>query len=175
MTTATITIEQLEALANQVANDDESEHARLLRLCRAMLRILGARQPEAFERTCTEITDEAGHWDNSYPPKPERHGRGPRVICIFAHQTDDVPTSSGFYHSWRRQTDCVGCYAGRDGNFYGCRETGTGAVGQYAAHPGTHARAIELDWHVITPDLQDLREAEPILRAALAKFLGVAA
>lgn len=175
MTKSTITIEQLEALAHEIANDDESEHARLLRLCNAMLRILGRRQPELFLRTCTEITDESGHFDNSFPPKEERHGRGPSVLRIFARDVDEVPTSGGFYHSWRLETTSVGCYAGRDGQWYGCRATGTGAVGQYAAHPGDCNRAIELDWHVITPDLQDLREAEPILRAALAQWLAGAA
>jgi hypothetical protein len=168
-----ITIEQLEALATQIENDNDTEHARLSRLCRAMVRILAARQPELFTRHATSVTDEAGHWDNSYPPNSERHyGRGaPRLLMIRDNETSDVPTSSGYYHDWRRQTDELGLWIARDGTWYGCDETGTGAVGPYAAHPGDCQRDITLDWIEVTPTLADLRQAEPILRAKLGEFL----
>jgi hypothetical protein len=172
-----ITIEQLDALAQQVENDNDAEHARLLRLCRAMTRILAARQPDAFERRPSSITDAAGHWDNSYPPKAEDHydHAVPRMISICAHDHEDVPTSSGFYYSWRRQTTDLGCYVSKSGAWYGCQETGTGAVGQYAAHPGDHNRDIMLDYSRITPSLEQLKEAEKILRARLGEFIAGAA
>jgi hypothetical protein len=175
--TVAITIEQLEALAHQIANDDESEHARLLRLCRAMVRILAARQAELFVVHATSITDETGHWDNSYPPKRERHyGHGaPRLIEVRDNTTDELPTSGGFYYDWRLETNELGCWIDRDGDFFGCDESGTGSVGQFAAHPGDCNRDITLEWVSIEPSLADLREAEPILRAALAEFLGAAA
>jgi len=124
-------------------------------------------------RSTTSVTDEAGHWDNSFPPKPEYHfAGGIRALEIFENRTDDVPTSGGFYHSWRRETICRGCYLARDGFFYGADETGTGAVGQYAAHPGDHNLDITIEWIRIEPDLEDLQEAVSKLRAELAKFLG---
>lgn len=167
----TITIEQLEALAQQIADNDEAEAERLLRLCRAMTRILAARQPELFESRCTSITDEAGHYDNSYPPKPETHGRSLPLFRVRKYETEDVPTSGGFYHDYREQTLDEGCYISRDGAFFGCDRSGTASVGRYAAHPGDCNRAITLDWHPIEPTLDDLREAEPALRAALATYL----
>lgn len=167
-----ITIESLEALASQIESDDALEHARLLRLCRAMIRILAARQPELFERRATSITDEAGHYDTSFPPKVELHFDGARrLLEIRDNDTDEIPTSAGFYYSWRRATTDVGCYVGRDGFFYGCEETGTGRLGQFAAHPGNCGREIGLDWVQIEPTVDDLRETEPVLRAALAAYL----
>lgn len=171
----TITIEQLEALASQVENDDETEQARLLRLCRAMVRILAARQPEAFERGTTSITDESGHWDNSFPPKAERHRTGPRIIVIRGNDTAEIPTSTGFYYDFVVEPTELGCYVGRDGTFYGVEERGTAHFGQYAAHPGNCNRDITREWIRIDPTLDDLRAAEPILRAALAEFIGTAA
>src|SRR5262245_50501930 len=165
-----ITIEQLETLAAQYAETDAAEHARLLRLCGAMGRILALRQPGVWKRSCTSITDEAGHFDNSYPPKAERHGRGPQVIVVRARDTEDVPTESGFYHAWRRQTTDGGCYLGRDGHWYQSEESGTGSVGQYAAHPGDCDRDITIQWDRTNPTLEDLREAEPCLRGLMAEL-----
>lgn len=176
MTTLPLTIEQLEDLASQVENDNAAESARLTRMCRAMARILAARQPEAFARRPTSCTDEAGHYDGSYPPKAEYHYShgAPRLIRVLARETTDVPTSSGYYHTWRRQTDDLGCYVARDGSFWGCDETGTGAVGQYAAYPGDRDRDIELDWVRIEPSLEQLRAAEERLREKMGEFLAVA-
>lgn len=172
MSLSTITIEQLESLAAQVESDEVAECARLLRFCRAMTRILAARQPDEFTWRCTSITDEAGHWDNSYPPKEETHGRSPaRLLRVRKYDFDQVPTSGGFYHSYRCEPTDVGCYVARDGSFWGCRYSGTGEFGSYAAHPGDCNREIELDWHRVEPTLDDLRAAEPVLRAALATYL----
>jgi hypothetical protein len=138
-----------------------------------MTRILAARQPHVFERKPSSITDVAGHFDNSYPPKAEKHFEHavPRMLCVRAYDTDDVPTSGGFYHSWRRETTDLGCYVSKAGTWYGCNATGTGRLGQYAAHPGDCDRDITLDWSRIDPTLEDLREAAAVLRAAMAEFI----
>lgn len=173
MTAPTLTIEQLEALAAQAENDNDAEQARLTRLCKAMARILAARQPEAFQPCATSITDEAGHWDNSYPPKAEYHCHhgAPRLLKARRYDFEDVPTEGGYYHAWRRQTTNRGCYVAPDGALWGCDASGTGRVGQYAAYPGDCERAITLDWERIEPTLEDLREAEQALREKMAEFL----
>jgi len=172
-----ITIEQLEALAAQAENDNAAEYGRLLRLCRVMVRILAARQPAVFLSRASSITDESGHFDNSYPPKAEHHYEHavPRMIQVRAYESEDVPTSGGFYYSWRRQTSDLGCYISKGGTFYGCNATGTGRLGRYAAHPGDCDRDITLDWSRIEPTLDDLREAVETLRGKMAEFLGGAA
>jgi hypothetical protein len=166
-----ITIEQLEELAAKIEQTDAEEQTRLLRLCNAMGKILARRQPDVWKGTSTSITDEAGHFDNSYPPSEERHGRGPSVVRVRGRETEDVPTETGFYHTWRRQTTDGGCYLGRNGFWYSSDESGTGRVGQYAAHPGDRDRDITIEWERMTPTLEDLQEAEPVLRALLAQFL----
>jgi hypothetical protein len=172
-----ITIESLEQLASQIENDNAAEHARLQRLCRAMVRILAGRQPDLFERFATSMTDEAGHCDNSYPPSVALHygTSAPHLIELLDNETSDVPTSRGYYHTWCRQTDDLGLFVGRDGTWYGCDEHGTGAVGQYAAHPGDRDRDILINWVRIEPTLEQLRIAEPYLRRLLAQFLEAAA
>lgn len=166
-----ITIEALEQLSHEVEATDAAEHARLLRLCNAMGKILARRQPDAWEATATSLTDVAGHFDNSYPPREATHGRGPAVVVIRHRETEDVPTESGFYHAWRRQTTDAGCYLGRNGLWYRADESGTGRVGQYAAHPGDRDRDITIEWETTTPTLEDLQEAEPALRELMATFL----
>lgn len=173
--TLPITIEQLEALAAQVENDNATEHERLNRLCRAMARILAGRQRELFVARATSITDEAGHFDGSYPPKEECHGRSRALLRVRRYTVENVPTSGGFYHDFREQTTDVGCYVSLDGSLWGCDRSGTGRLGQYAAHPGECNRDITLDWHAIEPTLDDLRAAEAALRDALATYLRGAA
>lgn len=167
-----LTIEALEQLSREVEATDAAEHTRLLRICNAMGRILARRQPDVWDPTATSITDVAGHFDNSYPPREERHGRGPSVVVIRARETEDVPTEGGFYHAWRRQTTDGGCYLGRDGLWYRADEAGTGRVGQFAAHPGDCDRDINIAWETTTPTLDDLQQAEPALRELMANFLG---
>jgi len=166
-----ITIETLEQLAHEIEATDAAEHARLLRICNAMGRILARRQPDVWDSTATSITDIAGHFDNSYPPKQAHHGRGPSVVVVRERETEDVPTERGFYHAWRRETTDCGCYLGRDGIWYRATESGTGRVGQYAAHPGDCDRDITIEWETTTPTLEDLQQAEPVLRELMATFL----
>jgi hypothetical protein len=170
--TMTLTIEALEQLSREVEATDAAEHTRLLRFCGAMGKILAHRQPDVWKATCTSITDVAGHFDNSYPPKAERHGRGPSVVIVRARVIEDVPTEGGFHYAWRRQTTDGGCYLGHDGAWYRADESGTGRVGPFAAYPGDCDRDITVEWVETTPTLEDLRQAEPALRDLMAAYLG---
>lgn len=169
MDTTTITLEQLEALATQLEGEDEATRAKMLRLIRAYARILSLREPEVFgRRRATELRDQDGHWDRSYPPEQVYRNRtGPRLIEIREHATTDIATEGGFYHAWRRVTEDQGLYVDRAGMLWGCNETGTGAVGQFAAHPGDCGVEVELDWSPLAlsdVSTADLRTAEEQLR-----------
>lgn len=163
-----ITIEQLEELAETAEAEVGMERKRLHRLIRAYARIIEAREPAKFGRRPLERADEDGHWDGSYPPKIQlKNFAGPRALKIIGHKTSDIATSSGFYHSWRRETEDGGLYVGPRGELYACTEKGTGEVGQYAAHPGDHNVECELEYSEL--DLEDvaleaLSRAEETLR-----------
>lgn len=164
----TITLEALEALANQMQADEELERTRLHRLITAYARILAIREPALFPPRALEHSDENGHYDNSYPPRVEyKDRRGPRLRKVVAFVTTDIATSSGFYYEWRRETTDRGLYVAPDGELYGCEETGTGSVGQFAVRPGNHGVMCELEWEPIDLDsvpVERLRKAEEELR-----------
>jgi hypothetical protein len=165
----TITIEDLERLASELEANETAQRERLLRLICAEARILAAREPHLFERMPTEYGDEAGHWDNSFPPKKEYRCRtGPRLLEVRDNTTDDVATSSGFYYSWKRVTTDLGLYVARDGSIYGADETGTGRLGQFAARPGDCDVECTIEWSQRDRNdltLDELREVESHLRA----------
>lgn len=164
-----ITIEDIEKLAENLHTEQDQQRNKLLRLIRAEVRVLAGREPEQFQRKALEERDEAGHWDNSYPPKVCLYNkRGPRLVKLVSPTIEDVPTSGGFYYSWRRETVDPGIYAGRDGLLYGRYDEGTGRLGQFAAHPGDCDVAIEYDWRQLDPEeisLEDLQAAEQELRS----------
>lgn len=142
-----ITIESLEQLATEIEATEAAQRAKLDRLIRAYARILAVREPHLFVRKATEHGDEAGHWDSSFPPKQVfRSKTGPALIKIEAWDTEDVATSGGFYYSWRRVTNDGGLYVSKMGELYEADETGTGALGQFAAHPGDHNVECEIEW-----------------------------
>ena len=137
------------------------------------------RPPEKFPRKPLERSDEDGHWDNSSPPSIELKNRtGPKLFKVSAWATSDIATESGFYHSWKRVTVDPGLYIARDGSLWGCEETGTGSVGQYAAYPGDCGVDCKLEWaeleEVTTEQLREALEAIssvafPLATAALAR------
>src|ERR1043166_8820002 len=99
------TLTMLEALASAMEQDEQEERSRILRLIRAYARIIAAREPVKFEPRPLEYSDEDGHWDSSYPPSQQlKDFRGPRLIAIIEHATDDAATSAGFYHDYRIYT-----------------------------------------------------------------------
>ncbi|MGN6103723.1 MAG: hypothetical protein ACTHU0_01335 [Kofleriaceae bacterium] len=154
-----ITIEALESLATEFVDNEQANRGRLERLCTAYARILGAREPERFDARACRYADEAGHWDSSFPPDQEYTDHtGPRSILLADSETEDVATSGGFYYDWTRTTTRGALAVGPDGEWYRSTETGTGAVGQYAAHPGNHRVDIEIEWQEV--DATDLTTAE---------------
>lgn len=162
----TITVESLEALATEIEATEVEQRAKLDRLIRAYARILAVREPHLFVRKATEHGDEAGHYDNSYPPKQEYRAKtGPRLYCVEGWDTEDVATSSGFYYSWRRVTTDGGLYISKMGELYEANETGTGRLGQFAAHPGDCDVECEIEWsrkHDVT--IEQLATVEADLR-----------
>lgn len=164
----TITIEQIEELANSLETTDTEQRANLQRMIRAEARILAVREPDKFTRKALEYRDEDGHWDNSYPPKQKyRNYTGPRLLKVQSCTTDDIATTSGFYYDWKRVTTDPGIYVACDGELWGCNESGTGSLGRFAAHPGDCNVEVELEWspldmHEVT--IVQLQQVEEHLR-----------
>lgn len=161
-----ITIEDVEALALSLEGEEREKRVRLERLIRAYARIIHAREPERFARHATEYGDEAGHFDNSFPPKQVyRAHNGPRLIQLRDCSTEDLPTSGGFYHEWRRVTTDPGLYVAPNGAIWGATETGTGRVGRFAAHPGDCGVEVEISYDLRDDlSLAELEEVEEALR-----------
>jgi hypothetical protein len=163
-----ITIEQVEALATKLESDDQAKRAKMLRLIHAYCRVIAQRSPGKFARQAVACRDEEGHFDNSYPPSVLYcEHTGPRLLQIRDNRTDDVATSGGFYYNWKRVTEDRGVWVGRDGALYGCEETGTGELGQFAAHPGDCNVDVTLEWEQLDlddVDTEDLVETESKLR-----------
>lgn len=170
MNTQTITIEQLETLATELETDVEAQRSRLSRLCRAYVRIIAAREPDAFEARATRHGDEAGHYDSSYPPKQVYSElTGPACILLASRETEDVRDegSSGYYYHWHRVTTYGGLYVDMHGRWIRGDETGTGRVGPFAAHPGDCGVDCTIEWSRVGDDdvtLAELVAAERTLR-----------
>lgn len=163
-----ITIEEIESLVTTLETEDTVRRAKLIRLISAYARIIALRSPGKFSRMATEQRDEAGHFDTSYPPKQEYTAHdGPRCIEIMDTSTEDVPTSGRFYYDWKRITEHGGLWVGMRGELYQCTESGTGRLGQFAAHPGDCDVEITLEWDLWSADdltLTALEQAESTLR-----------
>lgn len=164
-----ISIEDIEAIVAKMEADESARRAKLTRLIAAEARILALREPARFPRRATELSDEDGHWDNSYPPKLCYKNRtGPRLLKIEDNATEDIATSSGFAHDWKRVTTRLGLWIGTRGELYGCEETGTGKFGNFAAHPGDYNVEVTLEWVILAEDdvtTAQLESAEAQLRA----------
>lgn len=146
------TIEAIEALAAELTAAGEAERARLARLVRALARIAAARSPDAFGRRALLQCDEPGHWDTSFPPRTVyTDRRGPLSVRTHGIRYDDIPTSGGFYHRFRRETLRPGYAITPDGDILAGTLAGTGRVGQYAAHPGDCDVECVIEWSRIDP------------------------
>lgn len=163
-----LTLETLEALAEQVEQDEEAHREKLARMIRAYARILAARAPDTFRARALEYSDEEGHYDNSYPPKQQYKDRnGPRLYCVRKFGWESIATEGGFYYHWRAATNDPGLYVAPDGTLYGCTVSGTGRVGQFAAYPGDCDVMLSLDWSPRDEDevtTDELGQAECELR-----------
>lgn len=169
------TIEDIETLAEGLERDDGARRAKLLRLIRAYARILAQRDPRKFPRRPRELSDEDGHWDNSYPPSLVWKDRtGPRLACIVEFDYQEIATSSGFYHDWRAGTTEPGIYVDHHGALWGATVSGSGSLGAFAAHPGNCDVALEIGWSKRDEDdisTDELRAAESMLRVLIFPFL----
>lgn len=169
----TLTIEALEALANSLSETEGNRKRELARLISAYARIIAHRTEGRFPRRSLHVGDEAGHWDNSFPPKMEyTDRRGPGLLKVIADDHEDIATSSGFYYSWRRETTNPGLWVSRDGEIYGRYQTGTGRVGQFAAHPGDCGVDIDVTWEIRPVEdiyLETLEDAEKQLREIVSE------
>jgi hypothetical protein len=169
MKTTEFKIEDIEAMVAQMEADEAMRRAKLVRLIAAEARIVALREPSKFVSMPTELSDEDGHWDNSYPPAAQYKNRtGPRLLEVVDNTTQDIATSSGFYHDWKRVTEDKGLWVGTRGELYGCMETGTGRFGQFAAHPGDCGVEVELEWERWDDEdlsTEALEKAEKTLRA----------
>lgn len=163
-----ITLEQVEQLAAQVEADDRAERQRLQRLIAAEARILSVREPELYRARPLEVSDEDGHWDDSYPPAVQyKDYSGPRLLSVRKGDYGTIATEGGFYHTWRAVTQDRGLYVARDGSIWGREYDGQGRLGRFAARPGDYGVMIavrydETDGEDLT--LEDLRRVEQKLR-----------
>jgi hypothetical protein len=174
MTTQTTTDDLRRMLDEIEASDaaDRDEAATLSAEIPVLARWLSRRVPTAWRRLATEITDEPGHWDSSYPPAEHIAARTrERLLLVREARTIERPTSSGFYYSYTIRTEASGLVVTRDGRLLSRTESGSGALGQYAAHPGTDSRDIRREYRDLTaPTLDDLRDAAALLRAMRAAY-----
>ena len=174
-----ITIEHLEALADQAEIEETAIRARYLRIIASYARIVAAKEARSFKAQALELSSEDGHWDSSYPPATEyKDFTGPRLIMIQQEKYDTVATSSGFYYHWRAAQTSPGLYVSRDGAVWECAIGGTGSVGRYAAHPGNCDVMIALEYspadlgQVLTSDLRAIEKHLRII--AFPLMLGIA-
>lgn len=162
----TITIEQLEALAAQIETEESNERNRLHRLIAAYARIAVKANPDAFPAMPTEYADEAGHWDNSYPPAQEyRAHSGPRLAEVDDLSWEKLARTSGFYYEFDIAADDPGLFVAPDGRIYGGYMAGTGRYGQFAAYPGNVNVEAEIEWAPLQDvSLEQLARAEEKMR-----------
>lgn len=164
-----ITVEAIEALAARLEADEATTRAKLLRLIKAEARILALREPGEFRRHALEYADEDGHYDSSFPPKQVyRDKTGPSLFEVDRFDYEENATTSGFYYAWEAATTDAGIYVDRKGTIYGAEITGTGRLGQFAAHPGNCGVLLAIEWS--PRDLDDvtteaLRTVEAVMRA----------
>jgi len=166
--TEALTLDQLEALADSLQLETTNRRTKLLRMIRAYCRILANREPETFADVHTEYADEDGHFDNSYPPSLRRKNfSGPSLVEIVSYSSEDISQESGFYYSYKTVSTDRGLYFDADGTPYGGEITGTGRIGQFAAHPGDCNVDCEIDWdshNTTSIPIARLQDAEKKLR-----------
>ena len=168
-TDETITLEQVEQLAQRLASQQEDERHRFLRLIAAEARIVAIRDPARFKRAPREYGDEDGYWDTSYPPDQRyKDHSGPRLLPVHEVTTEYVATTAGGYYDARVTTTDGGLYIAEDGTLWECEAVGTATWGPFAAYPGWCNVRVELDYLPVEPEdvpLQRLADAEKALRA----------
>lgn len=119
-----------------------------------------------FKRRPTEITDEPGHWDNSYPPKEYVVDRSDeRLLLIAESEESERPLTREAYYDYEIVTTTPALLVNTDGVIYRGYTTGTASYGSYAAHPGTDRRQIEASYEPVRdPSIEELRKVAHVLR-----------
>lgn len=162
-------LEDIEAVVAQLEADQDVRRAKLLRLIAAYARIVDVREPKRFARQALEYRDEAGQFDDSYPPSVLYcNFSGPALLEFSEPETEQVPTETGFYHSWKLVTKSPGLLVDARGALWRCEEHGTGRVGCFAAYPGDCSVEVVVEYHRQRPEelpLATLEEIEAWLRA----------
>ena len=112
------------------------------------------------------LCDANGFIQNSFPPDQQYRGyTGPRLLELSHETTEEVPTSSGFYFEYRVSTTHAGLYVAPDGSLWGAERTGTGRLGQFAAHPGSCDVDVTISYdRRIDVTIEELEDAEQALR-----------
>ena len=178
-TTAAPTIEDLESLAAAWEEEAGTRRARLAMLIPAYARMLPCRAPQTFNAKALVRADEDGHYDSSFPASVElKEFAGPKRMTVVQHSFEDIATTGGFCYEWRRSATDAGLYVSPSDELYGCNETGTGKLGQFAAYPGDCNVECSLSW--IRPSLDDagkehLQTAEKELRVLAFPLVTAAA
>lgn len=162
-------IHELEALANEICETQQTKREHLLRMLRAYCKIINAREPGKFKRRACHFGDVAGNCDGSYPPEQAYTDRsGPLAIEIVSFSSEDVPDSGGFYYSYHTVATDMGLYLSPKGDLFGGAMTGTGSFGQFPAHPGDCDVDCSIEWSNLDPEdvpLDRLEKAEKEMRA----------
>lgn len=166
-------LSELQTLLDETMStaDDEREETTMLRLEISILAPVVARiktrSPEGrlFKRRPVEITDEPGHWDNSYPPKEHVVDRtDQRLLLISEGETSERPLTSDAYYDYEIVTQTPDVLVDEEGHIYHGRESGTASYGSYAAYPGTDNRQIVRTYERTEGNLDELRSIAETLR-----------
>ena len=159
-------IEILENLAATLGAEEKAKRTRLQRLIRAYSRIIALRDGDQFQSQNTEMRDEDGYYDNSYPPEEQCCNQtGPELMRVEQPTDEYVGTSDGFYHDAKVVTEYGGVYVDASGDLWQRRAEGTVRFGSFAAHPGWCNREIGYDFSQVSePTMNDLLTAEEALR-----------
>lgn len=146
-------IENIRTMAADSQSLEAHEQAELDLLCleiKGHAKLLAKHAPSLFRRLATVITDEPGHIDKSFPP--EAHDAKlttKEYLLVRSAKTVENPITDGYYHTYQITTNRAGLCVDLDGTLYRIDESGTAAVGQYAAQPGECSRDIRRDYTVI--------------------------
>lgn len=158
-------IRELHAAAEDAEREIFAEREILAEEVKVGARVLARKVAQIFRRLPTEITDEPGHSDSSYPPEEHTAAwTSEKYLLVRDVTVAEKPTSSGGYYSYSISTETPGLAIARSGSLVAILETGSAALGQYAAHPGTDSRDITREYRSLSaPSLGDLREAAELV------------
>lgn len=175
MSTITATpLSELRMLFDDIetATEQERQEAAMLRAEIGVLAAVCARRKarsaagRVFTRRATEISDEPGYWDTSYPPSEHVvEYSDERLLLVERGEESERPLTSGAYYDYEIVTTTPDLLVDADGILYHAHVSGTASYGPYAAHPGTDNRKITCVYRQVPyPTLTELRSVAETLR-----------